>query len=177
MTVVSVPRIANLLGIAQSQLGDLEVVVKQAESLIAERVGPLSETTVIDQVTGGSAFALSTEPVRSLTSVAAVNGSAVDVSGLYLDGGIVRRLAGGLFTCDRYIVTYKAGHSDADGSDLPGGLERAVVELTRHLWRPKRGVDRTARTSADADTDRPPGFLWPYAVLAALEPYTLPGFA
>lgn len=146
-------------------------VLRRAESHIAERVGPLTETEVVDRVRGRSALALSTTPVIELVSVTAVSGgTSLDIVGLHFDDGLVRWSDGRQFAATTaYTVTYTAGHARTDEA-LPGGLETAVIELCRHLWRgEQRGSSRRSGTAADES--RPPGFLFPYIVQAAMEPY------
>lgn len=165
-----------------SRDAEIARTLAQAESVVSERVGPLTEATFTERVHAASALILANRPVTELVSVASVGtGVSVDIGTLMIDGEgrdrfRVERLDGARFTRGRYTVTYKAGWSTASAS-LPEGLELAILELMRHLWAPKRGT-AVRRPGSPVDTDRPPGYLFPYVVESALEPYTpTDGFA
>ncbi len=140
----------------------LQGLIDAAESLVAQRVGPLMSASQSSIVFGGPAFVL---PITTtaVTSATDLDGNAV-TSGFKVGvGGVVTNSSCALGT---WTLVYTAGYPS-----LPAPIRTAVLELVSHLWRPQRG---TAARPAD---DGPPGYLIPNRVRELLDPYALPGFA
>ena len=140
----------------------LQGLIDAAESLVAQRVGPLASASQSSIVFGGPAFVLPTT-TTAVTSATDLDGNAV-TSGFKVGvGGVVTNSSCALGT---WTLVYTAGYPS-----LPAPIRAAVLELVSHLWRPQRG---TAARPAD---DGPPGYLIPNRVRELLDPYALPGFA
>lgn len=154
---------------------ELQTFIDAAEAAIAQRVGPLTTTSVTKRVPGwGWALHLPIYPAVSLTSVTPVAGSALTLGDLHLepDIGNVSYNGGSFFSSSAYDVVYTVGRSP-----VPVDLLMAVKELLRHLWTTQRGVSRPGPGPA-ADPPSPSGFLMPYRVLELIAPYQLlPGLA
>lgn len=149
-------------------LGDTEFqsLIDSAESLIAERTGPLVPTTVTDRVwSNGYQITLRTTPVISLTSVTSVyaNQTALPASLFISPAGVITWADGrSVFFAGYYDVVYQAGYAS-----VPAGLLYAVKEMVRHLVMTQRGAGRAAQPS----DQMAPGYLFPYRVSEAMEPY------
>lgn len=118
--------------------GELQDFIDAAEAAIGKKCGALASTSTTARVSGGTqTLVLPTAPVASLTSVAPVNGSAIDSALLYLDeaAGIVEYVDGSAFSERRYDVVFQAGRAT-----VPADLLLAVKELVRHLWLTQRGA-------------------------------------
>ncbi len=143
-------------------LGLVQSLVDTAESLVAQRVGPLASGAQSSILFGGPSFVLPTT-TTAVTSATDLDGNAV-TSGFKLGvGGVVTNSACALGT---WTLVYTAGYST-----LPAPIRTAVLELVRHLWRPQLG------TAARPSDDGAPGYLIPNRVRELLDPYALPGFA
>jgi len=140
----------------------LQGLIDTAESLVAQRVGPLASGAQSSIVFGGPAFVLPTT-TTAITSATDLDGNAVTSDFKVGVGGVVTNSSCALGT---WTLVYTAGYST-----LPAPIRTAVLELVSHLWRPQRG---TAARPAD---DGPPGYLIPNRVRELLDPYALPGFA
>lgn len=116
----------------------LESVVAQAEVMVVQRCGPLTATSLTKRVRArGGRLVLPVVPVISVTSVTAVeSATAVDLTGtedeVNLVAGIIK--LSGARDGVAYDVVYQAGYSTT-----PEPLKRAVVEMTRYLFRPLQG--------------------------------------
>ncbi len=140
----------------------LQATIDTAESLVAQRVGPLASGAQSAIVLGGPSFVLPTT-TTAVASATDLDGNAV-TSGFRIGvGGVVTNSSCALGT---WTLVYTAGWAE-----LPAPIRTAVLELVSHLWRPQRG---TAARPAD---DGPPGYLIPNRVRELLDPYALPGFA
>ena len=129
----------------------LQATIDTAESLVAQRVGPLASGAQSSILFGGPSFVLPT------TTTAVTSDFKVGV------GGVVTNSSCALGT---WTLVYTAGYST-----LPAPIRTAVLELVRHLWRPQLGA--VSRPSDDGA----PGYLIPNRVRELLDPYALPGFA
>lgn len=147
MSVVTLAKV-KAAGNFQSTDNDaqLQVVLDQAEAEVVKACGPLAATTVTEQARRtGKRVVLNTLPVISLTSVTATeSGATITVESDDTD------LASGVIeidypTEDVYTVVYSAGRAT-----VPADLERAVIEMTRYLWRPYRGAGQRQGTSEDS---------------------------
>jgi hypothetical protein len=140
----------------------LQATIDTAESMVAQRVGPLASGAQSSIVFGGPSFVLPTT-TTAVTSATDLDGNAV-TSGFKVGvGGVVTNSSCALGT---WTLVYTAGYST-----LPAPIRTAVLELVRHLWRPQLG------TAARPSDDGAPGYLIPNRVRELLAPYTLPGFA
>ena len=140
----------------------LQATIDTAESLVAQRVGPLASASQSTITFGGPAFVLPTT-TTAVTSATDLDGNAV-TSGFKVGvGGVVTNSSCALGT---WTLVYTAGYSP-----LPAPIRTAVLELVRHLHRPQLG------TAARPAEDNGPGYLIPNRVRELLDPYTLPGFA
>lgn len=146
---------------------ELQRTLDAAEQTIARKVGPLEPTPVNRTVTAlaGGRILL---PIKNVLSVLSVtrSGTAAAVTAVVDSVGVVT--LPGTIAAGSYVVSVLAGFYE-----LPGDLEQAVLELTRHLWTSQRGP--AARRGADAAPLA--GYLLPLRVQELLEPYELPGFA
>ncbi len=154
---------------------ELQDMLDSAEAHLAKRIGPLQPVIVPDERhTGPGPLVLNRRPVISVTS-ATNNGVAVTDLDLDADAG---KLYGTFSTGHRSVrVTYTAGRAA-----LSPDLERAVLELTGHLWESQRPAGaRTAPPGGFVDEDAGRGggaFLLPYRVQSLIESDLLPpGFA
>lgn len=141
----------------------LQATIDTAESMVAQRVGPLASGAQSSIVFGGPSFVLPTT-TTAITSATDLDGNAV-TSGFKVGvGGVVTNSSCALGT---WTLVYTAGWAE-----MPAPVRTAVLELVRHLWRPQRG------TAARPVDDSPaPGYLIPNRVRELLDPYALPGFA
>lgn len=140
----------------------LQGLIDTAESLVAQRVGPLASGAQSSILFGGPSFVLPTT-TTAVTSATDIDGNAV-TSGFKLGvGGVVTNSACALGT---WTLVYTAGWVE-----MPAPIRTAVLELVRHLWRPQLGA------AARATEDNAPGYLIPNRVRELLDPYALPGFA
>lgn len=153
---------------------ELQLFIDAAESAIAQRVGPLSSSSLTKRVPGYAwNLHLPVYPAVSLTSVTPVGSStALTLSGLYLEqeSGAVSFNGGSFFSAPAYDVAYTVGRAD-----VPPELVMAVRELLRHMWTTQRGS--TARPNAG--TEQPgQAYTLPNRVLELTAPYELlPGIA
>lgn len=179
MAVVTVAEAKAHLNITSTAHdAELATIIPAAESVIAQRVGPLEPTTVTSSVAGHSGtLILPTSPVISLTTVTPVGGTALTVADLTLDGtaGLVTYTSGAAFGARRYTVVYSAGRA---AGALPADLRFAVLELVRHLWQSQRGPGNRPGSSA-IETASAPGaaYLLPYRVEALIAPHQQIGVA
>lgn len=129
----------------------LQDVIDQAESRVAELVGPL---TVGDPVTvrvaGGTQLILPAAPVGTVTSITTPDGQTVDTSLVTVDQ------ASGLayftddltmFSNDVYDVTFTAGWAA-----VPAGLLWAIKECVREMWFTQRGNSPAAAGAGPGKT-------------------------
>jgi hypothetical protein len=147
---------------------ELQSMLDRAEAILARRVGPLSLTTVTDEVhTGPGPLLLKRYPVVSVTS-ATSDGVAVSDLDLDVDTGLLY----GAFTSGfrKVRVTYTAGRAVP-----PADLEAAVLELVKHLWESQRPAGAQAPPGSLAGDDIQPGgsYLLPYRVQSLIEPHLL----
>ena len=140
----------------------LQATIDTAESLVAQRVGPLASGAQSSILFGGPSFVLPTT-TTAVTSATALDGNAVTSDFKVGVGGVVTNSSCALGT---WTLVYTAGYST-----LPAPIRTAVLELVRHLWRPQLGA--ASRPSDDGA----PGYLIPNRVRELLDPYALPGFA
>jgi hypothetical protein len=137
--------------------------IDTAESLVAQRVGPLASGAQSSILFGGPSFVLPTT-TTAITSATDLDGNAV-TSGFRLGvGGVVTNSSCALGT---WTLVYTAGWAE-----LPAPIRTAVLELVSHLWRPQRGT-----ATRPVDDSPAPGYLIPNRVRELLDPFTLPGFA
>jgi hypothetical protein len=153
---------------------ELQSFIDAAEGALVKRCGPLSSVTITERVNGGGeVLLLSKFPAISLTSVTPVNGSAMDLTKLYLiaDAAVVEYADGaGCFVSNRYDVTYQAGRTT-----VPPDLLQADKEIVRHLWDTQRGGSK--RPGVGADDVEGAAYAFTYRVQELWEPYVLAGIA
>lgn len=153
---------------------EVQAMTDRAEAVLAQHVGPLAATSVVDEVhTGPGPLALRQQPVVSVTSA---TNSGVAVTDLDLDP-TTGLLYGSFTSAPRKVkVTYVAGRST-----LPLDLEQAVLELVKHLWQSQRGNAPSAMMLQSPDERTLQGvssYLLPYRVQTLIEPHLLaPGMA
>jgi hypothetical protein len=140
----------------------LQGLIDTAESLVAQRVGPLASGAQSSILFGGPAFVLPTT-TTAVTSATDLDGNAVTTGFRIGVGGVVTNSSCSLGT---WTLVYTAGWVE-----MPAPIRTAVLELVRHLWRPQLGA------MARATEDNAPGYLIPNRVRELLDPFTLPGFA
>lgn len=153
---------------------ELQAFLDDAETVLTRHVGPLAQRTVTERHNGGAdAVLLQQWPVVSVTSVTYATGGSIPVTADDLDAeaGILHLPFAPAYGKRSLIVTYQAGRTT-----LPGDLRRAVLELTRHLWRTQRG---SAPSRRDPDAFDPSlGRLLPPEVEQLIEPHrTAPAVA
>lgn len=172
MSVLDLADAKAYLNITSSDFdSELQTFIDAAEAAIAQRVGPLSTSSVTKRVPGYAwSLHLPIYPAVSLTSVTPVGGSALTLADLYLDqdSGAISYNGGSFFSSAGYDVTYTAGRSP-----VPADLLMAARELLRHMWTTQRG----SRTGPALDI---PGLAYslPNRVLELIAPYELlPGLA
>lgn len=155
---------------------ELQDTIDEAESLIAQKVGPLASTTVTATFVPGNGVAelvLPIAPAISLTSVTPNIGSALTVGLLSVTPWATVRYTTtssfGLFYAAWYTVVYQAGRAT-----VPDGLLRGIKLQTAHLWNSQRGAG--GRQSA---TQELPGIGGAFApgVLEAIQPFAQFGIA
>lgn len=165
LTLADVKPLLNFQGTVDDDA--LESVIAQAEALVVERCGPVSDVTLTKRVEArGDTLILPVIPAISVTSVTNVEtGVAVtlDADDVNLTAGLIDAE----YICDGelYEVVYHAGRAT-----IPEPLKRAVIEMTRYLWRPMQGP--TVNSQA---VDTSMAALRMAEMLMA--PYRLPGFA
>lgn len=147
---------------------ELQAMIDAAEAAIAVRVGALEPTPVTDRLAINGAALLPQAPALSITSVTTLAGTAIDVSGLWVDpdAGVVRFVNPSYcFASGYYDVVYMVGRTQ-----LPPDLQLAVKEMVRHLWTSQRG----GGTRPGSAPDQPaPSYLFPYRVAELLEPHRI----
>lgn len=173
MSALSLPDAKAHLNIEEPTY-DTELMARIAavEAAIAQRVGPLSSSTVTKRVPGYAwNLHLPIYPVVSLTSVTPVGGSALTLADLYLepDFGTVSFNGSGFFSSNAYDVVYVAGRAT-----VPGDLLDAVKKQLKRAWRDQRGgANRPGQTPSDqVALASQVGALDP-EVVALIEPYLL----
>ncbi len=141
----------------------LQATIDTAESMVAQRVGPLASGAQSSIVFGGPSFVLPTT-TTAITAATDLDGNAV-TSGFKVGvGGVVTNSSCALGT---WTLVYTAGWAD-----MPAPVRTAVLGPVRHLWRPRRGA-----AARPVDDSPAPGYLIPNRVRELLDPYALPGFA
>jgi hypothetical protein len=151
----------------------LQAALDAAETMIARHIGPLTPTAKVDVVRGCSTtLTLESFPVISLTSVVDVFGTTLTLSTLHLDtgSGVIRfSPPWQTFYASTYTVTYQAGWAT-----VPGDVMQAIIELTRHLWKPRNAASNRSGGSPSDSTPMP--YALPNRVQEYLTPYIpLPG--
>jgi hypothetical protein len=153
---------------------ELQDTIDEAESLIADRCGPLESVATTERVKGGgTGLVVRVTPMVSLTSVTPVNGSAYDVTLFDVDksAGVIEWTSGAKFSPGSYDVVYQAGRSE-----VPDALMRGIKELVRHLWETQRGSSRRPGVSDSASNTLPgAAFIWPFRVEQAIAKYVQVG--
>lgn len=147
---------------------ELQDTIDDAESILAQRVGPLSLVEITARVPGyGWSLHLPTFPAVELTSVSTAGGSALTLADLYLEQrtGDVSYTGGAFFASAGYDVVYTAGHSP-----LPADLRRAIKRLVRALWNDQRGGG--TRPGANPEAPISPSLL-PAVVEQLIQPYDI----
>lgn len=138
MSVLTLADAKTYLNVTTSNFDvELQTFIDSAEAAIAQRVGPLSTSTVTKRVPGfGWSLHLPIYPAVSLTSVTPVGGSALTLSDLYLepDVGNVSYNGGSFFSSAAYDVVYVAGRSP-----VPADLLMKVKATLKYLWTSQRG--------------------------------------
>jgi hypothetical protein len=147
----------------------LRSFVSSACQMITDRMGQVSPTTVVHDVTKlGDTIVLPTRPVISVTSVQRLPGLAVlpqadEGAGVHgwkppsVEGVLEHTTTFG----GRVRVTYRAGRTP-----LPANFRLAALELTGHLWRTSQHNPAAGRPVLQADEQVVPGvtFALPYTV-------------
>ena len=147
---------------ATSELIDM---LDSAEAVLERRVGPLVPVSVVNEVhtaTGGP-IVLRKRPVISVTSVVSGGFTVLDTE-LDAEAGLLYGSFYGDYRGTK--VTYTAGWTV-----LPADLERAVLELVRHLWSTQRGSAPANPLSGETDLAPAGNFLLPYRVQSLIEPF------
>lgn len=187
MSVLGVPAAKSHLNIkGNDNDNELQGFIDAAEAVISNRVGPLLAVTVTRQVRGGgTALILPVRPAISLASVTPLGSTALTLSDLSLDKGIVTYVTHQVFWAPRYTVVYQAGWQvgtdpEAEGYvALPADLLLADKELVRHLWATQRGgASRPGSKPSEALANTLPGsaYTLPNRVEQLLAPHTRAGF-
>lgn len=147
MSVVTLAKV-KAAGNFQSTDNDaqLQAVLDQAEAEVIKACGPLSATPITERVKlTGKRLVLNTLPVISITSVTVTETGAtltIEADDTDLTSGVIELEYP---TEDVYTVVYSAGRAA-----VPADLERAVIEMTRYLWRPYRGAGQRQGASDDS---------------------------
>lgn len=117
---------------------ELPSFIDAAEAAVAQRVGPLSTSSVTKRVAGyGWNLHLPVYPAVSLTSVTPVNGTALTIGDFHLEPevGAVSYNSGAFFSSAAYDVVYVAGRSS-----VPADLLMKVRIVLKYLWTTQRGT-------------------------------------
>lgn len=173
MSVLTLPAAKEYLNITQPTWDvELQDTINAAESVIAERCGPLTSTAFTERVKGGGmGLVLMNTPVVSLTSVTPVGGTAYDLTLLDLDksSGVIEWGSGIRFATGRYDVAYMAGRTT-----VPSDLLRAIKELVRHMWETQRPpTARPGSRAGDSVANTIPGaaYVLPFRVEQLMVPH------
>lgn len=152
------------------QEAELQSILDAAEQHVERMVGPLTVTSVADEVhTGPGPLLLRRYPVVSVTS--ATSGGAV-VSDLDLDAG-AGLLYGTFSWAHRSVkVSYTAGRSV-----VPADLKMAVLIIAAHLWQTQRVPGRSPGMAGSETDGAPRGFAIPNRAVELMAPYMLSGIA
>lgn len=180
MSVVSLSSVLNHLNLTQSDNdGKVQDFIDSAEAAIVERTGPLELVQKTERVRGGgrTVLPLRVSPAASLTSVTPVDGTALNLSDLYLDkeSALVTYESGAAFGFRAYDVVYMAGRATC-----PDDLKLAVKELVRHLWQTQRGpTARPGSSQSESTSNTIPGaaYIFPFRVEQLVSPHDQAGFA
>lgn len=170
MSVVTLADVKSRLSMSDTTHdAALQSTLDEAESLIADKCGPLTSVARTERLSGGGTGLVVREtPIVSLTSVTPVGGSAYDVTLFTVDtsAGVIEWTSGARFAAGRYDVVFQAGRAS-----LPPGLKRGIKELAAHLWETQRGpTRRPGSTSSDATSNTVPGaaYIFPFRVEQAI---------
>lgn len=142
---VQVGDVKELLGIETTKHDSvLGKVIADAEAVVVRRCGPLTSTEVTRRVwPSGGALVLPVYPVVSVTSITGADTGNV----LAIEDDDIDKAAGILtpdgLGSEAYDVVYQAGRDVTAYADL----KRAVIEMTRYLWRPTQGPNPAAAQS------------------------------
>src|SRR5574337_2185527 len=152
MAVITLADAKDHLNIATSaDDAELGSFITRAEAAVTRRVGPLVTESVSQRVDGGPVLVLRYRTASALTSITPVGGTALPLTGLHLEAGIVEFDSGACFPARRYDVVYAAGWG-ASAAGVPDDLKLAILELLRHMWASQRGK-RPMTVGALPDTD------------------------
>jgi hypothetical protein len=152
---------------------ELQTFIDAAEAAIAQRVGPLTTSSVTKRVPGyGWNLHLPIYPAVSLTSVTPVGGTALTLSDLHLEGdvGAVSYNGGSFFTSPAYDEVYTAGRAS-----VPADLLMKVKFVLKYLWNTQRGTG--VRPGAAGPDATPPSLNALLDGLFADQDELLPGLA
>lgn len=139
MSVLTAAGAREHLGIpAVSAVTDaaLQGFIDAAESVIADRVGPLAPTAVAEVATAsGGYLSLNRGPFISLTTAAHLYDATVTITNadVVCEPGNVLTLPLKPLMSGPWRVTYQAGWSP-----LPPRILKAIAELVRHMWETQR---------------------------------------
>jgi len=173
LDLASVKRHLNIPATSTGDDAELADTLARAVAVLGQRVGPLTPTTITNEVhTGPGPLVLDVYPVISVTTATAGGVAVLDAE--------VDRSTGELFGSFGYTprgvrVTYVAGYDP-----LPADLELAALEMTAHLWRSQRGggsgqVSFPGEGEQDDDDANPAAaYLLPYRVQSAIDTHRLP---
>ena len=148
MTTVTIADVKPYLNLTTTDNDSLVAdVVAQAEEWVIDRCGPLVSTNLTKRVERtGCSLMLPVYPVLSVTSVTGVDTGTV----VTLETDDIN-LRTGIITPDTwpsadyaFTVVYVAGRTA-----VPEQLRRAVIEMSRYLWRPQRGAGQRQGDAGD----------------------------
>lgn len=148
MTTVTIADVKPYLNLTTTDNDSLLAdVIAQAEEWVIDRCGPLVSTNLTKRVERtGYALMVPVYPILSVTSVTGVDTATV----VTLDADEIN-LRTGVITPDTwpstdslFDVVYVAGRAA-----VPEQLRRAVIEMTRYLWRPQRGAGQRQGDAGD----------------------------
>ena len=139
MTTVTIADVKPYLNISATTNDDMITsCIAQAEEWVIDRCGPLASTNLTKRVElTGYSLMLPVYPVISVTSVTGVDTGTVvtlEADDINLRTGIITPDTWPAADCV-FDVVYVAGRAA-----VPEQLKRAVIEMTRYLWRPQMGA-------------------------------------
>lgn len=187
LSVLSLEDAKNLLTMTENVSDEkIREIVEAATAAVTRWCGPLVPTTVTSRVrsySGGfparaaydgaqgysSSLVLPITPVISLTSIAPLGGTPIDLTGVFVSpAGVVDASIAQLYTGRFYDVTYVAGRTS-----IPTDLYLALVEMLRHLWATQRGAGPRSGSQQQTAASNIPGgaYAFNYRVEQLMQPF------
>lgn len=166
MSILTLAEAKRFLKITDADTGgrdvELQAMLDGITSVVEREVGPVSPAQVTVNVrSNGRTAVLPTSNVLTVDKVVdRVNGSSLALTGLVVDGSVLRNPSGSLTGAGDLAVTVTVGMNP-----IPANIKLAAKEILDLAWATQRGKER-------------PAFLVPYRAQAYLTNNAAPlGFA